>query len=87
MQYSPNHANHSTLFGGIMKVRIAIEQEYDINDDLLFLDDDPFFEENKDSYDTEARVDLLLSRFLEDIDYLVKYNEVDKAVTVEYIED
>ena len=40
-----------------MKVRIAIEQEYDINDDLLFLDDDPFFEENKDSYDTEARVD------------------------------
>ena len=70
-----------------MKVRIAIEQEYDINDDLLFLDDDPFFEENKDSYDTEARVDLLLSRFLEDIDYLVKYNEVDKAVTVEYIED
>lgn len=70
-----------------MKVRIAIEQEYDINDDLLFLDDDPFFEENRDSYTDEERVTLLLNRFLEDIDYLVKYDEVDQAVTVEYIED
>lgn len=70
-----------------MKVRIAIEQEYDIDNDLLFLDDDPLFEENRDSYTTEERVDLLLNRFLEDIDYLVKYNEVDQAVIVEYIED
>jgi len=70
-----------------MKVRIAIEQEYDIDNDLLFIDDDPFFEENKDSYTTIERVDLLLNRFIEDIDYLVKYNEVDQAVIVEYIED
>ena len=70
-----------------MKVRIAIEQEYDVNNDLLFLDDDPLFEENRDSYTTEERVQLLLNRFLEDIDYLVKYNEVDQAVIVEYIED
>jgi hypothetical protein len=70
-----------------MKVRIAIEQEYDIDNDLLFLDDDPLFEENRDSYTTEERVDLLLNRFLEDIDYLVKYNEVDQAVIVEYIEE
>ena len=70
-----------------MKIRIAIEQEYDLSDDMLFVDDDPFFEENRDSYTDEARVDLLLNRFLEDIDYLVKYNEVDQAVTVEYIED
>ncbi len=70
-----------------MKVRIAIEQEYDIDNDLLFINDDPFFEENRDSYTTIERVDLLLNRFLEDIDYLVKYNEVDQAVIVEYIED
>ena len=70
-----------------MKVRIAIEQEYDLSDDMLFVDDDPFFEENRDSYTDEVRVDLLLNRFLEDIDYLVKYNEVDQAVLVEYIEE
>lgn len=70
-----------------MKVRIAIEQEYDINDDMLFLDDDPFFEENREQYTTEERVDLLLNRFREDIDYLVKYDEVDQAITVEYIEE
>lgn len=70
-----------------MKIRIAIEQEYDINDDLLFLDDDPFFEENREQYTDEQRVELLVNRFLEDIDYLVKYNEVDQAVTVEYIEE
>ncbi len=70
-----------------MKVRIAIEQEYDIDNDLLFINDDPFFEENRDSYTTIERVYLLLNRFLEDIDYLVKYNEVDQAVIVEYIED
>ncbi len=71
----------------MMKIRIAIEQEYDINDDLLFLDDDPFFDDNKEQYTDEQRVELLLNRFLEDIDYLVKYNEVDQAVIVEYIED
>ena len=70
-----------------LKIRIAIEQEYDINDDLLFLDDDPFFEENREQYTDEQRVELLVNRFLEDIDYLVKYNEVDQAIAVEYIED
>lgn len=70
-----------------MKIRIAIEQEFDINDDILFKDDDPFFEENREQYTDEQRVDLLVNRFLEDIDYLVKYDEVDKAITVEYIEE
>lgn len=70
-----------------MKIRIAIEQEFDINDDALFLDDDPFFDDNAEHYTDEQRVELLVNRFLEDIDSLVKYNEVDKAIKVEYIED
>lgn len=70
-----------------MKIRIAIETEYDINDDNIFKDDDPFFDENAESYTIEERTELLVNRFLEDIDYLVKYNEVDQALTVEYIED
>ena len=70
-----------------MKVKISIEQEFDINDDGLFTDDDPFFEDNKDNYDIEQRTELLVNRFLEDIDSLVKYNEVEGALRVEYIED
>lgn len=70
-----------------MKVRISIEQEFDLDDDMFFKDDDPFFEENKDSYTTIERVDLLLNRFIEDIDYLVKYDQVSDAIQVEYIKD
>lgn len=70
-----------------MRVKISISEEWDLNDDIFFSDDDPFFEDNKESYDTEAKVDLMINRFCEDIDSLVKYNEVDKAITVEYIED
>ena len=70
-----------------MRVKISISEEWDLNDDIFFSDDDPFFEDNKESYDTETRVDLMINRFCEDIDSLLKYNEVDKAITVEYIED
>lgn len=70
-----------------MKVRIAIEQVYDLDDDNIFLDDDPFLDENSDSYTVEQRVDILLNRFADDVDALVKYNEIDQAITVEYIED
>lgn len=70
-----------------MKVRIAIEQEFDLNDDMFFKDDDPLFEENAELYTVEERVDLLLNRFCEDIDNLVKYDEVRDAIRVEYIEE
>lgn len=70
-----------------MKVRIAIEQEFDLSDDMFFKDDDPLFEENAELYTVEERVDLLVNRFLEDINYLVKYNQVEDAVSVEYIEE
>jgi hypothetical protein len=70
-----------------MKVKIAIQQEFDLDSDFEFIDDDPYFEENRDQYDVNERVDLLVNRFLEDIDYLVKYDQVIDAITVEYIEE
>ena len=66
-----------------MKIRIAIEQEYDLSDDNIFTDDDPLYEENE--YTTEDKIDLLLSRFVEDIDYLVKYDAVRSAADVEVV--
>lgn len=70
-----------------MKVKISIEQEFDIDDDNIFLVDDPFMEDNLDSYDLENRVDILINRFAEDIDHLVKYDTVRDAISVEYIEE
>mgnify|MGYP003331765671 CR=1 FL=1 len=70
-----------------MKVRISIEQEFDLDDDNIFIDDDPLFEDNKDSYDMDTRVELLVNRFAEDIDYMVKYDTVHDAILVEYIEE
>mgnify|MGYP006277268589 FL=1 len=70
-----------------MLVRLTISEEFDLNDDLLFLDDDPFFEENKDAYDNDTRVELMINRFCESIDDLVKYDRVVDAITVEYIEE
>ena len=70
-----------------MLVRVSITEEWDLNDDMFFSDDDPFFEENKESYDMDTRVDLMINRFCEDIDNLVKYNEVRNAISVEYIEE
>lgn len=70
-----------------MLVKISITEEWDLNDDMFFSDDDPFFEDNKESYDADTRVDLMINRFCEDIDNLVKYNEVRNAITVEYIEE
>lgn len=63
-----------------MKVRIAIEQEFDLSDESIFDD-----EANKTSTDT--KVDYLVARFCEDIDNLVKHDEVWNVVLVEYIED
>ena len=70
-----------------MKVKISIEQEFDLDNDLEFIDDDPLFEDNKDSYDMDTRIELLVNRFCEDIDYAVKYDEVRESVRVEYIEE
>jgi hypothetical protein len=70
-----------------MLVRLTISEEFDLNDDWFFQDDDPFFEENKDAYDNDTRVELMINRFCESIDELVKYDRVADAIEVEYIED
>ena len=70
-----------------MLVRLTISEEFDLNDDWFFQDDDPFFEENKDLYDNDTRVELMINRFCESIDELVKYDRVADAIEVEYIED
>ena len=69
-----------------MIVRLTISEEFDLNDDWFFQDDDPFFEENKDAYDNDTRVELMINRFCESIDELVKYDRVADAIEVEYIE-
>ena len=70
-----------------MRIKISISEEWDLNDDIFFSDDDPFFEENKDAYDTDTRVELMVNRFVESIDELVKYDRVADAIEVEYIEN
>ena len=70
-----------------MLVRLTISEEFDLNDDWFFQDDDPFFEENKDLYDNDTRVELMINRFCESIDELVKYDRVADAVEVEYIDE
>lgn len=68
-----------------MKVRLSIEQEIDLED--AFVNDIGFEMYGPDKVSTEDTVEYLVNRFVEDIDYLVKYNEVKSAVAVEYIEE
>jgi hypothetical protein len=70
-----------------MKIRIAIEREYDLSDDLIFMADDPFFEENKEAYTNEQRSVLLFYRFIEDMYTLAMNNEVEDVMSVTYEEN
>jgi hypothetical protein len=70
-----------------MKIRIAIEREYDLSDDLIFMADDPFFEENKEAYTNEQRSVLLINRFIEDMYTLAMNNEVEDVMSVTYEEN
>ena len=63
-----------------MKVKISIEQEFDLNDDNIF-DDESL------DIDTDTKVDYLVNRFAEDIDTMVKYDSVRDGILVEYIEE
>lgn len=73
--------------GRIMLIKIAIEREYDLSDDLIFMNDDPFFEENKEAYTYEQRSELLINRFIEDIHLLAMNDEVADVVSVTYEEN
>jgi hypothetical protein len=68
-----------------MKVRISLEQTIDIDDAMS--NDIGFELYGPPDMSTEDKVDYLIARFVEDIDTLVKYDEVIHQVSVEYIED
>jgi len=68
-----------------MKVRIAIEQIVDIDEAMS--NDIGFEMYGPTDMSIEDKVDYLIARFVEDIDTLVKYDEVIHQVSVEYIED
>ena len=69
-----------------MKVKISIDQTIDI-DDAMRLHDSGFDEYAPDDMSIEDKVDFLINRFAEDIDRIVKYDEVLDNISVEYIED
>ena len=68
-----------------MKVRIAIEQIIDIDDAIS--NDIGFELYGPPDMSNDDKVDYLVARFAEDIDTLVKYDEVRDQILVEYIED
>jgi hypothetical protein len=68
-----------------MKVRISIEQTIDIDDAMS--NDIEFEMYGPENMSNDDKVDYLINRFCEDIDNLVKYDEVRAQILVEYIED
>jgi hypothetical protein len=68
-----------------MKVKISIEQTVDIDEAMS--NDIGFELYGPPDMSTEDKVDYLINRFCEDIDTLVKYDEVRDQIQVEYIED
>jgi hypothetical protein len=69
----------------IMKVRISLEQTIDIDDAMS--NDIGFELYGPPDMSNEDKVVYLINRFAEDIDTMVKYDEVLDNVSVEYIED
>jgi hypothetical protein len=68
-----------------MKVRISIEQTVDIDEAMS--NDIGFELYGPENMSDEDKVVYLINRFAEDIDTLVKYDEVLDNIQVEYIED
>ena len=62
-----------------MKVKISIEQEFDLSDDNIF--DDAAMETSIDT-----RVDYIVNRFCEDVEYAVIHGDIKDSVGVEYID-
>ena len=62
-----------------MKVKISIEE-------IVDFDHVDIFDELMGETDIDTRVDYLVNRFCEDVDYAVKYDKVRDLVGVEYIE-
>lgn len=68
-----------------MKVKISLEQTIDIDDAMS--NDIGFEMYGPTDMSIEDKVDYLITRFVEDIDTMVKYDEVLGNISVEYIED
>jgi hypothetical protein len=68
-----------------LKVKIAIEQIVDIDEAMS--NDIGFELYGPPDMSDDDKVDYLINRFCEDIDNLVKYDEVRSQILVEYIED
>ena len=68
-----------------MKVRISLEQTIDIDEAMS--NDIEFEMYGPKDMSNDDTVDYLMARFAEDIDTMVKYNEVLDNISVEYIED
>ena len=68
-----------------MKVRISLEQTIDIDDAMS--NDIVIEMYGPPDMSNEDKVDYLIARFAEDIDTMVKYDEVLGNISVEYIED
>ena len=68
-----------------MKVRISIEQTIDLDEAMS--NDIGFELYGPPDMSNDDKVDYLVARFAEDIDTLVKYDEVRDQILVEYIED
>jgi hypothetical protein len=68
-----------------MKVRISLEQTIDIDDAMS--NDIGFEMYGPTDMSTEDKVEYLMARFAEDIDTMVKYNEVMGNISIEYIEE
>ena len=68
-----------------MKVKIAIEQIVDIDEAMS--NDIGFELYGPPDMSNDDKIDYLMARFAEDIDTMVKYDEVLGNISVEYIED
>lgn len=66
-----------------MKVRISIEQEFDVDMDYGYDLDLGYTE----GVSNDTKIDYFVNRFAEDIDYMVKYDETRDHILVEYIEE
>ena len=69
-----------------MKVRISLEQTIDV-DEATSGSDIKFENYIPSDMSNEEKVAYLIDRFAEDIDRLVKYDEVLDNITVEYLEN
>ncbi len=62
-----------------MKIKVSISRYFDTDE---WREDDPFYPEHVDPAIEEQRA---INMFAEDIDYLVKYNEVADVAVVEIL--